>query len=425
MVGTVKLQLSLNLQKHYIVWRIGCVMSLEGNITDGRYPISSLSHNKCKSFIKSMHPKNNESELVLFSDGWIEEGRESEFLNPESRRILNVKDVKSVEYSGGKYRNRAMYKLFNVVSSLSAFVMLVFSIEVFEAAFMGTDIGEGSLAIYATMIWVFFDLFRGKMAEPKYIKFNLNDGGGKQFFGDLPEGGLHRTSSVFVAITVGFFLIFFFEWGIERSPFIGDVFGYAMLVFIIWLMLKFLYGLVSDDAPLSGINSADIPEGLTHMYFAIMAIRSNTKDNPSNATNDVPISELEAIKARLLEHELLLSTIASFDDILSVPSPSLGAIAIRVSTETIMKNACESIGVKSKLNAKKTLISYVHQYKTKAKLDSKIESYLENIRMMGNRAAHDFNVDWDEFKVILNQFCEVVNWYSTILPKEFGIAKSN
>ena len=399
-------------------------MSLEENITDGRYPISSLSHSKCKSFIKSLHPKNNESELVLFSDGWIEEGGESEFLNPESRRILNVKDVKSVEYSGGKYRNRVMYKLFNVVSSLSAFVMLIFSIEVFEAAFEGAEIGEGSWAIYAAIIWVVFDLFRDKMAEPKYINFNFNDKGGKQFFGDLPEGGLHRTSSAFVVITVGFFLIFFFDWAIERSPFIGDVFGYSMVVFIFWLLLKLLYSLVSDETSLSGINSADIPEGLTHMYFAIMAIRSSTNNSQNNTTNDVPVSELEKIRARLLEHELLLSTIASFNDILSVPSPSLGAIAIRVSTETIMKNACESVGVKSKLNAKKTLISYVHQYKTKAKLDSKIESYLENIRMMGNRAAHDFNVDWNEFKVILNQFCEVVNWYSTILPKEFAIAKA-
>ena len=400
-------------------------MGLERVIIDEGFPISSLSHSKCKSLIKSLHPKNKKSELVLFSDGWIEEGKESEFLKPESRRILNVKEVKSVEYSGGKYRNRLMYKLFNIASSVSAFVMFIYAFEVFEAVFIGTDIGEGSLAIYAALIWVFFDLSRDKMAEPKYIQFNLNDGESKQFFGDLPEGGLHRSSSVFVALTAGFFLIFFFEWLMERTPASGDVFGYAMSVFIIWLLLRLLYGLVSDDAPLSGINSADIPEGLTHMYFAIMAIRSNTKDNPSNATNDVPISELEAIKVRLLEHELLLSTIASFDDILSVPSPSLGAIAIRVSTETIMKNACESIGVKSKLNAKKTLISYVHQYKTKAKLDSKIESYLENIRMMGNRAAHDFNVDWDEFKVILNQFCEVVNWYSTILPKEFGIAKLN
>ena len=399
-------------------------MSLEENITDGRYPISSLSHSKCKSFIKSLHPRNNESELVLFSDGWIEEGGESEFLNPESRRILNVKDVKSVEYSGGKYRNRVMYKLFNVVSSLSAFVMLIFSFEVFEAAFEGAEIGEGSWAIYAAIIWVVFDLFRDKMAEPKYINFNFNDKGGKQFFGDLPEGGLHRTSSAFVVITVGFFLIFFFDWAIERSPFIGDVFGYSMVVFIFWLLLKLLYSLVSDETSLSGINSADIPEGLTHMYFAIMAIRSSTNNSQNNTTNDVPVSELEKIRARLLEHELLLSTIASFNDILSVPSPSLGAIAIRVSTETIMKNACESVGVKSKLNAKKTLISYVHQYKTKAKLDSKIESYLENIRMMGNRAAHDFNVDWNEFKVILNQFCEVVNWYSTILPKEFAIAKA-
>ena len=400
-------------------------MSLEENITGGRYPISSLSHSKCKSFIKSLHPKNNESELVLFSDGWIEEGKESEFLKPESRRILNVKEVKSVEYSGGKYRNRFIYKLLSIISLLSAFVMLLFSFEVFDAVFMGSNLGEGSFAIYGAMIWVFFDLFRETMASPAHITFNLTGEKNKKFLGDLPDGSLHRTSIIFVLIGVFFFLVFFLDWVFERSPFWGDIFGTVVTFLILWLLMKYLYDVFSDDTSLSGINSADIPEGLTHMYFAIMAIRSNTKDNPSNATNDVPISELEAIKARLLEHELLLSTIASFDDILSVPSPSLGAIAIRVSTETIMKNACESIGVKSKLNAKKTLISYVHQYKTKAKLDSKIESYLENIRMMGNRAAHDFNVDWDEFKVILNQFCEVVNWYSTILPKEFGIAKSN
>jgi len=400
-------------------------MSQEGNITDGRYPISSLSHSKCKSFIKSLHPKNNESELVLFSDGWIEEGKESEFLKPESRRILNVKEVKSVEYSGGKYRNRFIYKLLSIISLLSAFVMLLFSFEVFDAVFMGSNLGEGSFAIYGAMIWVFFDLFRETMASPAHITFNLTGEKNKKFLGDLPDGSLHRTSIIFVLIGVFFFLVFFLDWVFERSPFWGDIFGTVVTFLILWLLMKYLYDVFSDDTSLSGINSADIPEGLTHMYFAIMAIRSNTKDNPSNATNDVPISELEAIKARLLEHELLLSTIASFDDILSVPSPSLGAIAIRVSTETIMKNACESIGVKSKLNAKKTLISYVHQYKTKAKLDSKIESYLENIRMMGNRAAHDFNVDWDEFKVILNQFCEVVNWYSTILPKEFGIAKLN
>ena len=400
-------------------------MSLEENITGGRYPISSLSHSKCKSFIKSLHPKNNESELVLFSDGWIEEGKESEFLKPESRRILNVKEVKSVEYSGGKYRNRFIYKLLSIISLLSAFVMLLFSFEVFDAVFMGSSLGEGSFAIYGAMIWVFFDLFRETMASPAHITFNLTGEKNKKFLGDLPDGSLHRTSIIFVLIGVFFFLVFFLDWVFERSPFWGDIFGTVVTFLILWLLMKYLYDVFSDDTSLSGINSADIPEGLTHMYFAIMAIRSNTNGSPNQNTNDVPISELEAIKARLLEHELLLSTIASFDDILSVPSPSLGAIAIRVSTETIMKNACESIGVKSKLNAKKTLISYVHQYKTKAKLDSKIESYLENIRMMGNRAAHDFNVDWDEFKVILNQFCEVVNWYSTILPKEFGIAKSS
>mgnify|MGYP006217618775 FL=1 len=177
------------------------------------------------------------------------------------------------------------------------------------------------------------------MASPAHITFNLTGEKNKKFLGDLPDGSLHRTSIIFVLIGVFFFLVFFLDWVFERSPFWGDIFGTVVTFLILWLLMKYLYDIFSDDTSLSGINSADIPEGLTHMYFAIMAIRSNTNGSPNQNTNDVPISELEAIKARLLEHELLLSTIASFDDILSVPSPSLGAIAIRVSTETIMKNA--------------------------------------------------------------------------------------
>ena len=400
-------------------------MGLAENITDGRYPISSLSHSKCKSFIKSLHPKNHETGLILFSDGWIviEEG--NDLLKPGSRRILNVKEVKSIEYSGGKYHHRLMYKLLNIASLLSAFLMFLYSEDIFEAAFTGSDIGEGSVVIYSALIWVFFDLYRDTMAEAAHLKFNLTDGENKQLFGLLPNDGLHVTSIIFVLLSVFVFAIFFFEWAIEKAPVLGDVFGYVMLIFIITLLLKFLYGLFSEDKPLSGINSADIPNGMVHMYFAIMALRTNINSSSINEENGIPISELKAIKERLLEHDLILSAIAPSKDILSVPSPSLGAIAIRVSTEAIMRSVCDIIGINSKPNAKATLVTYVNQYKTKVELDSKIDSYLENIRIMGNRAAHDFNVDWDEFKVILNQFCEIVSWYSTIVPKEFDIVKSN
>ena len=44
-----------------------------------------------------------------------------------------------------------------------------------------------------------------------------------------------------------------------------------------------------------------------------------------------------------------------------------------------------------------------------------MKSYLENIKQMRNRAAHDFNIDWDEFKVVAQQFCEVVKWYTNVV----------
>ena len=77
-----------------------------------------------------------------------------------------------------------------------------------------------------------------------------------------------------------------------------------------------------------------------------------------------------------------------------------------------MRHACDNVGIAWKPNARPTLDAYVQRYGSTKKLDSRVRSYLDNIRAMGNRAAHDFNLDWDEFKITLNQFCEIVSWYS-------------
>ena len=89
----------------------------------------------------------------------------------------------------------------------------------------------------------------------------------------------------------------------------------------------------------------------------------------------------------------------------------MGVLAIGISTETIMKQACERIGINFKPSAVMTLDPLIKQYNRETGIDSKIKSYLEIIKQMRNRAAHDFNINWQEFKTPLGQFCEVVKWY--------------
>ena len=53
-------------------------------------------------------------------------------------------------------------------------------------------------------------------------------------------------------------------------------------------------------------------------------------------------------------------------------------------------------GIIFKPNAKLTLVSYRQSLAQKVELDSRILSDLESIRIIGNRASHDFNVDSNE-----------------------------
>jgi hypothetical protein len=89
----------------------------------------------------------------------------------------------------------------------------------------------------------------------------------------------------------------------------------------------------------------------------------------------------------------------------------MGVLAIGISTETIMKQACERIGINFKPNARLTLDPLIKKYTANEGIDSRIKSYLEIIKQMRNRAAHDFNINWQEFKTTLDQFCEIVKWH--------------
>ena len=93
----------------------------------------------------------------------------------------------------------------------------------------------------------------------------------------------------------------------------------------------------------------------------------------------------------------------------------MGVIALRVSTESIMRDLCKRNGVTWKTNARPTLKNYIHSLNQKIEIDSKIMSKLDSILSLGNRAAHSFNLDSEEFLEVLKKFCDIVDWYSELM----------
>ncbi|MFL2968798.1 MAG: hypothetical protein ACJZ6A_06585 [Candidatus Poseidoniaceae archaeon] len=60
----------------------------------------------------------------------------------------------------------------------------------------------------------------------------------------------------------------------------------------------------------------------------------------------------------------------------------------------------------------------VERFPLSAVSHNECKSFIKSIIELGNRAAHDFNVDWDEFRIAATQFCEIVVWYSNTYYSE-------
>ena len=380
-----------------------------------RFPLSAVSHNDCKSFIKSLHPKNRSTGLILYSDGSLEVDQQNTLLDKDSMIVLNINDLENIEYSSGRYNNRIVYQTLGLISLLSTFIVLFILLDAwYHAMYFNERLTEVELsATAAPLIWVFFDLNRGKLAKPAKLVFRQQDGTHKEITGKLPNSDSY-SGSVFVMVTcVILYILASLSWGIERLPLLGDIVGVILgLAFILgplWMIINYF----RSEKSLSGIESYDIPNGLMHMYFASLTMFQSRRILLDHETK-LESSEIEELKVKFMEHENIISNIISANYIFEAPSPSLGLIAIRVSTETIMKNCCDIKGLYWKPNARVTLRTYFERYSKEMPMDSKIKSNVKSIIDLGNRAAHDFNVDWDEFRLAVNQFCDIVVWYSTI-----------
>ena len=109
----------------------------------------------------------------------------------------------------------------------------------------------------------------------------------------------------------------------------------------------------------------------------------------------------------------ILEDVASSREIFASKSPSLIVIAIGATTERLMRKACDSLGITRKHNARPTLHTYINEYQTKKSLNEKTHTQLNLIKEFRNRATHHFNIEWDESFIVLNQFCQFVEWYAS------------
>lgn len=381
---------------------------------DHRFPISSTEHQNSYSILFG---KPN-TKIILYSDGKIETEISNKLLDESSKIVLDLSAIDAIEYSRGIYKNKFLFKSLNLLTLFSSFAFL-FSIGLIIEFFTTTIPLDLStlLVLSLPILWVFSDLFRKKFATPETITFIKKSNAKVSLHGPLP-GDLHAYS------TFMFFLMFFMltmgylNWTAEQNPsnisnFIFLLIGLIILFFFLSFIVLAVKYYFSDETKSQEVKLSNIPNDFNHLYFACLSFLKPYSGFSQEAIEDKQV-ELERIKTKLEQHEKILSEIISADSIFTAPSASMGVLAVRISTEAIMKNACDIKGATWKKNARPTLSSYLQRYRSIESIDSKIESNVNNIIQLGNRAAHDFNLDWQEFYLVVNQFSEIVTWYSSI-----------
>jgi hypothetical protein len=387
---------------------------MEGEIPpnpSGAFPLSKTFHRSTQSLLLRFFSSMDE-EVVLWSDGSLSTNHQSSFFG-ENRHILNISQVTSLKYIGGKVKNKKLYKILNLLSAACG-IFLIAGIPDFieNVLFSVSDIPSYLPTIGAMAVWSFFDNIRVQSATPERLDFKLSDGTTHTIRGDLPHTALHElgTLGMLLGWALGFSV--FIDYVTDKTEMIADIIAIAIGLLVAFILLKKLLNYLSDGEFLPGLNTA--AGGLRHLYFAAnsLSLISSPLLLPASAENGEVDPILKKIQQRLEAHEDIISTISSAGDIFSAPSASLGVLTIGITTEKLMKRACEQVGVGWKPNARPTLISYIQSFMTVGVIDSKVKSCLNSILDLRNRAAHDFNIDSEEFMTALNQFCTIVDWYS-------------
>jgi hypothetical protein len=374
-----------------------------------RFPLSSIKNRTSHSMVRNLF--NPLVKIVLYSDGVIsvDNPKSDSLIDKSNYDILNVHETKSITYSSAKYANRFIYVTLQTLTVLLSFLFLGWFNEFFLFVFENYQPSYSELAIFcAPIVYVFADYYRNLFAKPSLITIQTEDGETKHLTGKLPNAQLHTASSVMIALAAySFFLgsvdkLTSTQYGSTVEIILGLI-AISSIVFLIY------QGYFAKNK-INGIDNQEISNDMVHFYFALMSIKQSFNTVTVTVGKDIS-DELKGIKEELQQYDNSMKSVVSAEQIFTASNPSMGVLAIGISTETIMKNACERVGISFKPSAKMTLDPLIKQYNREAGIDSRIKSYLEIVKEMRNRAAHDFNINWTEFKTTLDQFCEIVKWY--------------
>ena len=391
-------------------------MQSSGNTSlgsDGRFLLSSIKNRTSHSILRNLF--NPLEKIVLYSDGVISVDNKNtdSLINKSDYEITNIHDAESITYSNAKFTNRFAYVSLQSITAFLAFSFLVYFEEFYYFIFVNYQPSNWEIAFFCgPLVYMFSDYNRGLFAKPSEVTIHTNDGEVKKIIGKLPDAQVHTASSIMIGIAAYALAVV----AVDRLTYTkyGSFFEVLFGFCFIFTCLYIIYRAYFAKKDINGIDNTEISNDMVHFYFAIMSIKQTTGISTINDASDEISKELKGIKKELQQYNSLMKSVVSAEQIFTASNPSMGVLAIGISTETIMKNACERIGITFKPSAKMTLDPLIKQYNREAGIDSRIKSYLEIIKEMRNRAAHDFNINWTEFKTTLDQFCEIVKWYHSL-----------
>ena len=380
-----------------------------------RFLLSSIKNRVNHSIIYNLF--NPLEILNLHSDGMIsvDNNKNESLVNKSHFDIVNVHETKSITYSNAKFTNRIVYVSLQSLTAILCFCFCVYFEEFFLFIFANYEPSNWELIFFcAPLIYLFSDFYRDKFAKPSMVTIQTKDGATKYLIGRLPDPQMHTASTVMVAIATYGIMI----WAIDMLTYTkyGSTFEIILgFVFILFCLYLIYTGYISKRE-INGVNKKEISNDMIHFYFALNSIKYGNGNQIDPSSIEIS-DELKEIKKELQQYNNLMQSVVSAEQIFNASNPSMGVLAIGISTEAIMKQACERIGINFKPSAILTLDPLIKQYNREAGIDSRIKSYLEIIKQMRNRAAHDFNINWQEFKTTLDQFCEVVKWYYSVFDE--------
>lgn len=363
---------------------------------DVKVVVARTFHRDTNSFFRSFF-RPSKVTLTLHSDGTILSDR----TDPLSGTDEGI-DVNSVElkYSFSDDKGKSRYRWMVFASYISGIIFVVASLAIDSQTLFSEFTVDHGIALLCLLVWCIWDVVRDKVLIQETLTIKTATGKLLKIKGDLPNQDTHKiTASMF--LLAGWLAVYL------TTP----VGSWEEIAF---LTVGTLIALVIFKDHMDWISADDdhVPSHtLSHFYFAILNVL-NHDFGGVKPRSDVENIEFTKVKKKLDKYQPIFGDIVAAKDIFASKSPSLIVIAIGATTERLMKKACDSLGISRKPNARPTLQSFIQQYQTKKPLNEKSMTQLNLIKEFRNRAAHHFNIDWDESVIVLNQFCQFVEWYA-------------